>query len=83
MRMRTTTHSLGNRLGEAVAPLDDRDAVGLERAPVVEVLELLGGLEAVEVEVVERDASLVHEQDVEGRARDRLGDAETRARAPW
>ena len=68
---------LGNRLGEAVAPLDHRHAVGLERAPVVEVFELVGRVEAVEVEVVERDAPLVHEKDVEGRARDRLVHAET------
>ena len=74
----TSSRSSAQVLGEAVAPLDDRDAV-VDVGVEVEVVELEGAAEPVGVDVHQgraTDERGVHPGDDEGRRGDRPADAQ-------
>ena len=53
--IRTTRWSAGTRLRDEIAPLHDRDAVVVEQLVEAEVVEILDAVEAVHVDVRERE----------------------------
>ena len=65
----------GNQFGGAFRPFDDGDAVGFKVFVETEVVGLFGAAEAVEVDVMKRNGSLIFTDQGIGGAADRFVDA--------
>ena len=79
---RTSRWSCGRSARDGVAPLDEHHAALVEHLGQAEVERLAELLEAVHVEVVHREPTLVDVHEGEGGARDALLDPEADGRSP-